>query len=258
MPTIDRARIKQEFALYTGAYDATKEKIKLKIIHTYRVAELCEEIAISLGMSQEDRDLAWACGMLHDIGRFEQLRRYDTFVDSESIDHAEFGIQLLFGEERLIRRFFEQPEGLEILRDAIFYHSAYRLPEDMDERTHTFATILRDADKVDIFRVNIESPLEEIYNTTTQELYSCEVTEEVMEAIRQGHTVLRSLKRTPVDHVAGHIALAFELVYPRSLTLAKEQGYFDRMLGFASENPKTQAQFEEIRRRMEQFYEQVV
>jgi putative nucleotidyltransferase with HDIG domain len=253
MLTIDRKKIKEEFAAYVADYDTEDEKIKLKIIHTYQVADLCERIAEDLGLAKEDIDLAWSCGMLHDIGRFEQLRRYNTFVDSVSIDHAAFGVELLFGEEQLIRRFFPADADMSVLREAILYHSAYRLPEDMDERCRLFSNILRDADKVDIFRVNIETPLEEIYNTTTEELYSCQVTEEVMEAFRQEHAVLRALKKTPIDNVVGHIALTFELVYPISVKIAAEQGYLQQLLQFSSHNAKTRQQFEEIRNRMEQF-----
>ena len=39
---IERERVRETFREYTDAYDATDEKIKLKIDHTYRVAELCE------------------------------------------------------------------------------------------------------------------------------------------------------------------------------------------------------------------------
>lgn len=42
---IERERVRETFREYTDAYDATDEKIKLKIDHTYRVAELCERIA---------------------------------------------------------------------------------------------------------------------------------------------------------------------------------------------------------------------
>ena len=91
---IDRKKVLDEFAAYTNEYDAANPKIKLKIDHTYRVASLCERIARSIDLSDEDVDLAWCSGMLHDIGRFEQLRRYNTFVDSKSIDHARFGIEL--------------------------------------------------------------------------------------------------------------------------------------------------------------------
>ena len=44
--------------------------------------------------------------MLHDIGRFEQIRRFGTFNDAQSVDHAEFGADLLF-KECLIRKFAE-------------------------------------------------------------------------------------------------------------------------------------------------------
>ena len=42
---VERERVRETFREYTDAYDATDEKIKLKIDHTYRVAELCERIA---------------------------------------------------------------------------------------------------------------------------------------------------------------------------------------------------------------------
>lgn len=45
---IDRERVKNTFAEYTSGYNATDPKIKLKIDHTYRVAELCELIARDL------------------------------------------------------------------------------------------------------------------------------------------------------------------------------------------------------------------
>ena len=36
---IDRERVKNTFAEYTSGYNATDPKIKLKIDHTYRVAD---------------------------------------------------------------------------------------------------------------------------------------------------------------------------------------------------------------------------
>ena len=34
-------------------------------------------------------------GLLHDIGRFEQVKVYDTFSDIDSIDHADYGVEIL-------------------------------------------------------------------------------------------------------------------------------------------------------------------
>ena len=95
MTAIDRDRARAAFKSYTDAYDATNPRIALKIEHTYHVAEACDAVAREQGWSSEDIDLAWLCGLLHDMGRFEQLRRWDTFKDAESMSHAALGIEVL-------------------------------------------------------------------------------------------------------------------------------------------------------------------
>ena len=45
----------------------------------------------NLNLEKEDIKLAELIGLLHDIGRFEQLKRFNTFVDKKSINHGEFG-----------------------------------------------------------------------------------------------------------------------------------------------------------------------
>ena len=98
MTVIDRDRAAAAFKRYTDAYDAANPRIALKIEHTYHVAEACDTVAREQDWSTEDIDLAWLCGLLHDMGRFEQLRRWDTFKDAESMSHATLGIEVLFGE----------------------------------------------------------------------------------------------------------------------------------------------------------------
>ena len=65
--------------------------------------------------------------------------------------------------------------------------------------------------------------------------------------------LLGSCKKTVVDHVAGHIALTFELVYPISLQIANERGYLDKMMAFESDNEVTGKQFEEIRAKLNEY-----
>lgn len=300
---IDKNKVLQRFKEYTDAYDASDEKIALKIKHTYRVAGLCEQIARSEQRSEEEQSLAWLLGMLHDIGRFEQLRRYDTFSDADSIDHAQLGADILFagsengvvlktdagsgasgtlktdvgsgegvvlktdagggedivseadkgGRSGMIREFISDASEDALIEMAVRVHSAYRVPEGLDERTELFCHMLRDADKIDILRVNIETPLEEIYNTTKEALYHAEVSDAVMESFYEHHATLRSIKRTPADHIAGHISLIYELVFPESFRIVQEQGYWKKLIGFPSENPKTVRQLQELRTEMEKF-----
>lgn len=249
---VDEARVKEVFAQYANRYDATNPKIALKIVHTYKVSELCREIAISENMSEADVELAWLIGMLHDIGRFEQLRRYNTFADAVSIDHALLGVTLLF-EDGLIREYVEDDTEDAVIDAAIRYHSIYRLPDTLDERTLKFCNVIRDADKLDILRVQLDTPLEEIYDVTTYDLKNSEVTAEVIESFHTKQATLRSLKKTPVDHVVGHISLAFELVFKRSRQLVQEQGYLAKNMAFESNNPKTREQFCELRDFMNAF-----
>jgi HD-GYP domain-containing protein (c-di-GMP phosphodiesterase class II) len=55
---IDREKVKSVFADYVADYDITDTKVRLKVEHTYRVADLCDMIAKSLKLSREDVDLA--------------------------------------------------------------------------------------------------------------------------------------------------------------------------------------------------------
>lgn len=262
---INREKVIQAFQEYVSHYDMSDGKIKLKIDHTYRVANLCERIAKSLGLDSQDIDLAWLLGMLHDIGRFEQLKNYGTFSDADSIDHAHLGVKILFDDCR-INDYLEGEIGqenssiseqmkkdLKLVRTAIWNHSAFRLEEGLDKRTQMFCDILRDGDKVDILKVNHDVPVEVIYNVSTEELKNAVISEEVMKQFLERHTILRSVKRTSVDNIVGHGALVFELVYPESLSIVKEQGYLDKLLGFQSDNPVTQKQFVKLKECMEEY-----
>lgn len=239
-PMLDRPRALRAFAEYTAPYDPTDPKIKLKIDHTYRVAGLCERIARSEGLSPADCDLAWLCGLLHDFGRFEQLRRYGTFNDALSLDHAALSATLLFEEGR-IRLFCADDSEDALLHTAVAWHSAFALPEGLDARTRLFCDLLRDADKVDILRVNVETPLEEIYNVSTEALRQSPISPAVLQAFYEHHCVLRSLKQYPADNVIGHASLVYELCFAESLRAVQQQGYLWKLLDFTTENPQTAA-----------------
>lgn len=330
-PVINRKNVINAFAEYVRNYDPSDEKIKLKIDHTYRVAGLCQRIAESLGLSEPDVDIAWLLGMLHDIGRFEQIRRFGTFNDAQSVDHAEFGADLLF-KEGLIRKFAEgYYEECELARSgneeagqaysrqkdcqecklnsrqgncllaqsdnqsgycqgerkikeflvnndattvddeqiiknneyhkkdtgllelAIRQHNKYRVKEDLTERQRMFCDILRDADKVDIFKVNADIPMEIIYDVTTEELKSGVISKEVLESFYKRETVLKSVRKSAVDHIVGHISLLFELVYKESYRQAKEQGYVYKLLDFKSDVPEVNAEFGDMRKYVDEF-----
>ena len=83
MSAVDRDRARAAFEAYVEPYDIANPRIALKVAHTYRVAAIAERIAAAEGWPAADVDLAWLCGLLHDIGRFEQLRLWRGGVRGE-------------------------------------------------------------------------------------------------------------------------------------------------------------------------------
>lgn len=83
------------FLKYTDRYDRSNGKIELKILHTLEVAKVMDRLTKKLHLDGETCEMAHICAVFHDIGRFEQVRRYDTFLDHLSVDHAELGCEVL-------------------------------------------------------------------------------------------------------------------------------------------------------------------
>ena len=72
------------FLDYVKNYDINNGRIKLKMIHILNVAKNCNDIAKSLNLDDEKVKLAYLIGIFHDIGRFEQVRIYNTFSDKDT------------------------------------------------------------------------------------------------------------------------------------------------------------------------------
>ena len=149
---------KEQFEKYLNSYDRDNGKVRLKIIHTYGVVHDMTEICKRMQLSDEDTELARIIALLHDIGRFEQLKRFDSF-EPTTMDHAAYGVQVLF-EESMIRQFVPESTWDDIIHTAIARHSDFRLEGIQDERTLFHAKMIRDADKLDNCRVKLVDSVE--------------------------------------------------------------------------------------------------
>lgn len=257
MGMMNKERAKQTFLDYASHYNMEDPKIRLKVGHTLRVAGLCERIAESLDLDPEEKDLAWMIGLLHDIGRFEQVRIYNTFRDAESVNHAQFSADLLF-RDGMIRDYMTGSDQDQIMETAIRYHNAYRLPESLTEQEKTYSQILRDADKIDILRVNRETPMTQIYNLPEEAFLTSEISDPVYEDILAHRDVNRVNSRTGIDFLMGHIAFVYGLVYPVSFRIAEAQGYLEQMLAFESRNERTRERMSRIRKEVKDYIREKV
>lgn len=125
----------------------------LKLIHCQRVRREMVILGKALSLDKRSLCLAEAAGLLHDIGRFVQYRQYRTFVDSISVNHAECGLEVL-ATHHVLAMFADSEAAL--IEKAILYHNRATVPVNESKEVLLLARMLRDADKLDIWRVFFE------------------------------------------------------------------------------------------------------
>lgn len=135
---------------YRGADGRLPAMMQLKRTHTAFVVRNVRLIADGEGFDAEAREAAVAAALLHDTGRYEQLKRYDTFQDSESVDHAVFSHDIVRERGWLDEL---DPRTAEAIANAVLFHNRRDVPDGLDALTAACTHAVRDADKLDIFRV---------------------------------------------------------------------------------------------------------
>lgn len=154
---IKLAEVKKWFTGYVHTFkfvdQGIQQNIDLKEDHTMRVCKEILNIGEQLGLNDDELRLAEIIALLHDTGRFEQISRYQTFMDSKSVDHAELGIKILKHFE-VLEQFDDSIKKL--IFCSIKYHSKPSLPVDETETCMFFCKLIRDADKLDILNVVTE------------------------------------------------------------------------------------------------------
>lgn len=234
------------FAEYVRKYNPEDGKVRLKIVHTYHVAETARRIAEEMRLSREDVLLAQLIGILHDIGRFEQIRRFNDFRDHLTVNHAELGADLL--ENGLLREFVADPALDRLILSSVRMHNRFSLPEIPDARTRLHCRLIRDADKTDIFRVRVTDPIEDIQAFGKEDIENSEVTPAAFDTFMSHACLNRENVKTPADSWIAGTAMIFDFNYLPGLRILHEEKYVDRMIGRLSyRNQETAAKMEKIR-----------
>lgn len=212
---------KEVFDEYTSSFDRTNINIDLKYNHSNRVRDLSVKYAKLLNFSEEDILLADFIGQYHDIGRFTQLKLYNTYNDDKSIDHAVEGIRVLF-EEGLINRFSFKEEEKEIIKFAILNHNKKEIDKTDNKRMQMHAKLIRDTDKIDI--VYLFGILKVLDMKVENEVVPREVVD-----IFKNHEVV---KKNTIEHnedVLIYLAYPFDINYNPCLNeiMEYEEGFFN-------------------------------
>jgi len=227
-------------SFYTNNQDDLKN-IKLKEIHTFKVCENILKIAKSLKLEEEKILIAETVALFHDIGRFPQYQKYKTFRDSESVNHGILGAETLKKAKILDR--LNEPTKSMIVKSVIF-HNAFSIPKQEDEQTLLFIKLVRDADKLDIWRVFLdyfEGPVESRANAITLGLPdTSEYSKEVIEHIFRKETAPHLEVKTVNDFKLLQLSWIFDLNFAPSVRIMKERNYVNRLISHLPQTKEIQ------------------
>ena len=244
-------KAKEEFLKFVRNYDEKNSRINLKMEHSLRVMNISKKIAENLGLTKEKIELATLIGLLHDIGRFEQVKRYNTFSDFMSIDHGNLGVEIL-QKDNYIRKYIEEDKYDEIILKAIKNHNKYAIEKGLNEEEVLFSKIIRDADKLDIFYESVtlfwqeEEKLEKVENSI--------VTKEVLDQFNRKILVDRQKRLSDVDHVVGMISFIFDINFKYSFQTLQKEDYVEKMIRrFKFKSKETQDTIETINKLVDEY-----
>ncbi len=146
----DRFDVYSKSFLGPTTKEHTSKNIKLKIAHTKNVMKNCRAIALNENLCPNDIFIAELCGLFHDVGRFEQFTRFNTFRDEDSLYHGQLGVEILIKEGFLDALLIKTQE---LIKTVVYNHGLIRIPEETIGQELFFSKLIRDADKIDIYRI---------------------------------------------------------------------------------------------------------
>lgn len=232
-------KAKQAFEIYMSNFDKKNSLILLKYTHTYQVVELMAELAFRLGLDKEKIELAKVIGLLHDIGRFEQIRKFNILSDNRTgFDHADESCVYLFNEGH-IRDFIEDYQYDSILEKSIRNHNKFEIEMDLTEEELLFSKMIRDMDKIDIYRV-LAVNFEQVFRAS-------EVSEEVLREFQKEKTICNRLVKSDSDKTLVRLAFIFDMNFNESFDILVEQDNFDLFLSVVEVSEDSEKLWKKVR-----------
>lgn len=248
---IDIKHVRDTFNDYINQYDNKSDLgFKLKVVHTMHVVENAKTIAQKMKLNEEDIELAELIAFLHDIGRFDELKKFKMF-DNTINDHALCGSTILFKNNH-IREFIIDDSYDEIIKKAIENHNKLYIEPGLSDRELLHAKIIRDADKLDNFRVKVEEPIEAIFPSivkTIDEFNNSLISDKVYEDISNKKCIDIHDRVYALDYWLCILGFIFDINFKETFEIVKDNNYVNVLIDrFNYNNLETKEKMEIIRK----------
>ncbi|MBE0504859.1 MAG: HD domain-containing protein [Desulfuromonadales bacterium] len=235
-------------ATFCGKTTAEQRNYELKIVHTQQVRVCSERLSASLNFTPEERALAAAIAICHDVGRFPQYQRYGTFNDAASTNHATLALQTLKTAGVLSSL---AAEDRSVLLAAVALHNVFILPPELDPLVRRFAMLIRDADKLDIWRVMIENcsaaPDKRASAVFLELPETGRCSRQALAEVVAGRMPNRELLASVDDIKLLQLSWAYDLNFSESFRIMNERNYLESLANLLPEEPGCRAAVEVVR-----------
>ncbi len=236
------------FDKYLESYDKSVKEIRFKYYHSYEVEKLMEKLANMLDLDSKEIEIAKVVGLLHDVGRFEQIRKYGKCSDVlTNTDHAHESVIYLF-QSGHIRDFIDDSSYDKVIEDAIENHNKYAVDKKVKGKNLFFSKMIRDMDKVDIYRV-----ISEEYKYTFDKE---EISSDVIKSFSDKKTVNNIDRKTETDGIIAQMALIFDINFKESFQILKETKYLDKYFEIITVKKDSKSYFDDLKEEIYNYLEE--
>jgi len=213
--------------------EVSHQHIRLKYEHILHVCDEIQLLGRSFNMNSEELAFAVSIALVHDIGRFEQFEKYGTYADAESENHSLISIMIM-DETGISKKF--SPEQLEVFHQSVLNHNKAAIPDSANGQVRFYSGLLRDADKLDIWRVSLEYNI--FHKLRTGELPdNYIVPHELMTCFSEGKIIRLNQVQSFYDSILFRLSWLYDLNYSITLREFSKRRISARLLGKLPDSP---------------------
>lgn len=216
------SRVMRVFEQYVKKYDMNNINIKKRYFHSLKVMEICRDIALVTDLFNEEEIIVCELlGLFHEIANFDAMPSYHM-EEEQMEDYALLSAKMMF-ENNLLREITDDTTYDDVIKLAIYAYDKTGYPKGIDEKTKAFCKVLRDAHKIDSFRIMLNYP----YIDSRITDYPSGM---VYDTFKKLKVVEYKLTENNSDEILSVLSDTFDLNYRYSYALLKNNNYIPKII----------------------------
>ena len=215
------SRIMDVFNNYVKKFDMNKGNVKTVYFHSLRMMDLCKDIARNLGIFNEEEIIVCGLiGLFHDIGSFNNKKKYVVFQDDDSTEKT---LNILFEKDKIMRDITDNKKYDDVIKVSIYCQAKYGLPKGLNDKLLAFCKIIKDAHSIDDFKMFANYP----YIDTCIDCFPSSI---VYDTFKDYNVVNSKISDNSADNVLEILSLVFGINYHYSFVLLNQEYSVNKLL----------------------------